>query len=288
MTNIKILMFKSGDFPDGLRQIPNPPKLLYHAGASLNDLLKRPSVAIVGSRNISVYGQQVTAQLAGQLAEQGIVVISGLAIGVDCVAHRAALDAGGLAIAVLPSPLDAIAPSRNRRLGQDIINKGGALVTEYESGVHPVKQYFIARNRLVSGLADALIITEAAEKSGSLHTARFALEQGKTVMAVPGNITNIGSVGTNNLFKSGATPVTSYLDVLHALGLPSHQTAAHAVHGRNAHEQTVLDLLLQGINDGASLLQQSRLSISEFNQVLTMLEIGGKIRSLGANNWSVY
>lgn len=286
--NIKKLTLRSGAFPEVLKQIPRPPQALYHAGTPLNSLLKRPSVAIVGSRGISTYGRQVTMRLASQLAEQGIIIISGLALGVDCVAHRAALDAGGLAIAVLPSPLDAIVPSTNRRLGQQIIDKGGALVGEYESGVHPVKQYFIARNRLVSGLADAVLITEAAEKSGSLHTARFALEQGKEVMAVPGSIYSPSSVGTNNLIKAGATPVTSYLDVLHALNLEDHQTAAHEIRGRNAHEQTVLDLMLQGINDGESLLKQSRLPTSEFNQVLTMLEIGGKIRGLGANHWGLY
>ena len=216
------------------------------------------------------------------------MIVSGLALGVDCIAHQATLDASGLAIAVLPSPLDAIAPSSNRRLGQEIIDKGGALVSEYDSGVHPVKQYFIARNRLVSGLADAVLITEAAEKSGSLHTARFALEQGKDVLAVPGNITNSGSVGTNNLIKSGATPVTSYLDVLHVLGLEGHQAIAHEIKGRNAYEQRVLELVLQGVNEGEELLRQSDLSASEFNQVLTMLEISGKVRSLGANRWSLY
>jgi DNA processing protein len=287
--NIKKLTLKSADFPGVLRNIPAPPEVLYHAGAPLNDLLKRPAVAIVGSRNVSAYGRQVTIDLAGRLAEQGVVVISGLALGVDGIAHRAALEAGGLAIAVLPSPLDAIAPSTNRRLGQEILDKGGALVSEYPSGTHPVKQYFIARNRLVSGLADAVLITEAGEKSGSLYTARFAREQNRDVLAVPGNITNIGSVGTNNLLKSsGAAPVTSYLDVLHALQLEDHQTAAHEVRGRNAHEQTVLDLILQGINEGDQLLKLSRLSTSQFNQVLTMLEIGGKIRPLGANHWAIF
>lgn len=287
--NIKKLTLNSNEFPDRLRQIPHPPPALYHAGAPLNDLLKRPSVAIVGSRTISTYGRQVTIDLASQLAEQGVVIISGLALGVDCTAHRAALDAGGLAIAVLPGPLERIVPATNRRLGQRILDEGGALVSEYVSGTHPVRQYFIARNRLMSGLADAVLITEAGEKSGSLYTARFAREQNKDVLVVPGNITNIGSIGTNNLLKSNSAGlVTSYLDVLNALGLADHQTAAREVRGRNAHEQTVLDLLLQGASDGAELLNQSHLSTSEFNQVLTMLEIGGKIRPLGANHWAIF
>ncbi|MGC1176947.1 MAG: DNA-processing protein DprA [Candidatus Saccharimonadales bacterium] len=284
---INKLTVTASDFPEVLRQIPSPPKQLYHTGVSLEELLERPRVAIVGSRTISPYGRQVTAQLAGQLAEQGVVIISGLALGVDGTAHHAALEAGGLTIAVLPGPLEKIVPSNHQRLAQQILEQGGALVSEYPTGSIPHKQNFIARNRLMSGLAQAVLITEAAERSGSLHTARFALEQGKDVLAVPGDITRSGSVGVNNLIKSGATPVTSYLDVLYVLGIEEHQTTAHEVRGRNAHEQRVLDLLLRGINEGELLLQQSELSASQFNQVLTMLEIGGKVRSLGANQWSL-
>ncbi|HTB49147.1 MAG TPA: DNA-processing protein DprA [Verrucomicrobiae bacterium] len=285
---MKINKLTLGAYPEALRHIPSPPAQLFHAGTPLSELMKRPRVAIVGSRSVSPYGKQVTTQLARQLAEQGIVIISGLALGVDGLAHQATLEAGGLAIAVLPSPLQVIAPATNRQLGQAIIERGGALVSEYAEGAFPQKQNFIARNRLVAGLSQAILITEAAEKSGSLHTARFALEQGKDVLAVPGNITGPGSVGANNLIKAGATPVTSYVDVLHALGLEEHQTAATEVRGRNAYEQRVLDLLLQGVGDGDQLFHQSQLSTSEFNQVLTMLEIGGKIRSLGANHWAIY
>lgn len=286
--NINTLTLNSSDFPELLRQIPGPPVKLYHAGTPLAKLLKRPRVAIVGSRNISAYGRKVTIQLAGELAEQGIVIISGLALGVDCIAHRAALDKGGLAIAVLPSPLEDIVPNTNQRLAGDIIHTGGALISEYVSGTPVFKQYFIARNRLVSGLADAILITEASEKSGSLHTANFALKQGKEVLAVPGSIYSSVSVGSNNLIKSGATPVTSYKDILHALGIQTHKTVVRDIKGRNTHEQTVLDLLLEGITDGDTLLCRSNLAISSFNQVLTMLEIGGKIRPLGANHWAIF
>jgi DNA processing protein len=282
----KLTPYSKG-FPEILRQIPSPPKQLFCRGAPLDELLARPRLAIVGSRSVSPYGRQVTEQLARRLAEQGIIVVSGLALGVDAIGHRAALAAGGLAIAVLPGSLDKIHPATNVRLAEEILNTGGVLVSEYDEGAVTYKQNFIARNRLVAGLSQAVLITEAAEKSGSLHTARFALEQGKDVLAVPGNITALTSVGTNNLIKSGAVPVTSYLDVLHALGLEDHATPSREVRGRNAHEQTVLDLLLRGVNDGEQLLKQSNLSISEFNQVLTMLEIGGKIRSLGSNHWSL-
>ena len=286
--NINMLTLTSAGFPDVLRHIPVPPKVLYHQGASLDALLKSPRVAIVGSRSITPYGRQVTTDLAGQLAEQGIVIISGLALGVDAAAHQAALAVGGSCIAVLPGPLDNIVPATNRRLARQILDQHGALVSEYESGTPPQRQYFIARNRLMSGLADAVLITEAAEKSGSLHTANFALQQGKTVLAVPGDVRSPLSVGTNNLLKAfEAAPVTSYVDVLHALGLQNHGTPVKAVKGRNAHEQTVIDLLAQGISEGAELLQYSGLTASEFNQALTMLEISGKVRALGANQWCI-
>lgn len=254
----------------------------------MEELLKKPRVAIVGTRKISPYGRQVTQRLASELASRGVVIISGLALGVDAAAHHAALEAGGQAIAVLPGPLEKIVPATNQPLARQILDQGGALVTEYGLGDTTYKQNFVARNRLVSGLADALLITEAAEKSGSLHTARFALEQGKEVLAVPGNITVPGCVGTNNLLKRGhAAAATSYQDVLHVLGIAETQSEAPRIRGRNDHEQTLLDLLYEGISDGSQLLEQSKLTVSQFNRSLTMLEISAKIRPLGGNHWAI-
>lgn len=273
--------------PEILRQIPSPPKELFVLG-ELDALLLRPRLTVVGSRSVTAYGRQVTTKLAGELAAQGIVIVSGLALGVDALAHRAALEAGGLTIAVLPAGLDAIYPATHRQLAQQILASGGALVSEYPPGSVAFKQNFIARNRLVSGLGDGLLITEAAEKSGSLHTARFALEQGRDVMAVPGNITSPTSVGTNNLIKSGATPVTTTEDVLHVLGLQPRAEATKPIpRGANATEQTLLTLILAGTYDGDELLLRSQLDAALFNQTLTMLEITGKIRALGANQWGV-
>lgn len=286
--NIKMLKLGSRDFPQVLQQMETPPKQLYVAGDNLDLILSRPRVAIVGSRSISAYGKQVTQRIASDLAEQGVVIISGLALGVDACAHRATLDAGGLALVVLPSPLDNIVPSTNRRLAQEILDKGGVLVSEYEPGMPPLRQNFIARNRLVSGLADALLITEAADKSGTVHTANFALQQGVDVLAVPGDIYNPGSVGTNKIIKSGAGLVTDYHDVLNVLGLEDHKTVASEVRGRNQYEQRVLNLMLQGIIDGDELHIASELSTSVFNRVLTMLELGSKIKPLGGNKWSIY
>ncbi len=284
---IKKLTLIGDDLPEALRNIPSPPKQIFCRGAPLKELLRRPRVAIVGSRSPSTYGKQITTRLAGELAEQGIVIISGLARGIDALAHQAALEAGGLGIAVLPGPVDKVYPRSNRRLGEAIIKEDGALVSEYEEGEISYKQNFIARNRLVAGLAQAVLISEAAEKSGSLHTARFARDQNKTVMVVPGNITSNLSVGTNNLLKSNAEPVTCYQDVLHVLGLRVRETPGHQIRGQNASEQKIIDLMLSGLSEGDMLLQRSKLSTSEFNQVIIMLEIAGKIRPLGANHWSL-
>lgn len=275
--------------PDRLRSIPKPPQRLFHAGAPLEELLALPRVAIVGARSISTYGRQVTHELASQLAAHGIVIISGLALGVDSVAHQAALDVGGLTIAVLPSPIDNIVPGSHRSLARTIVAQGGALVSEYPPGEEPFKQNFIFRNRLVSGLADVVVITEASEKSGTLHTANYAFDQHRDILAIPGNITQRNAVGTNQLIKSHkAGLATSYLDVLTALGLTITPKAPKRVMGRNSYEQTVLDLIGQGTVEGQELLRASRLGVSEFNQVLTMLEISGKIRPLGANKWNLY
>jgi DNA processing protein len=273
-------------FPQRLQQIATAPKCLFVKGMSLSVLTKRPCVAVVGSRKVSAYGKAVTIQLVAELVQQGVVIISGLALGVDAVAHRAALEAGGQTIAVLPCGLERIYPANHFRLAQDILAQGGALVSEYPEGTLTYPVNFIARNRIVSGLSDAVLITEAAEKSGTLHTARFALEQGRDVLAVPGNITSATSVGTNNLIRTGALPVTGAADIFHVLGL--EPTKKHAPHGGHEVEQLLLDLICKGTNEGAELLATSKLPTSQFNQTLTMLEITGKIRALGNNQWAVY
>jgi DNA processing protein len=221
------------------------------------------------------------------LSKAGIVIISGLALGVDSLAHKSALEAGGLTIAVLPSGLDNIYPASHYGLARQILQQGGALVSEYPSGQTAQKHHFIARNRIASGLGDALLITEAAEKSGTLHTANFALEQGRPVLAVPGNITSPTSAGTNNLIKTGATPVTTVDDIFHALGLEAPGGAKKAPASANPDEQVLLDLLFSGISDGSELLERSSMELRLFNQTLTMLEIRGRIRALGNNHWGL-
>lgn len=274
--------------PPLLKQISSPPKQLYYRGADIKILMEYPRVAIVGSRLMSSYGKQITNRLAAELASRGVVIISGLAYGVDAAAHRSAVEAGGKCIAVLPCPLDNILPAANIQLASDIVSSGGTLVSEYADGSEIFKTNFVARNRLVAGLADAVLITEATEKSGSLHTARFALEQGKEVLAVPGNITSSPSAGTNNLIKAGAVVVTDYTDVLRALNLTEKvKSRTKMPVGKNPEEQVIIDLVDRGTTDGLQLQHDSGLDPAVFSQTLTMLEISGKIHSLGGNQWSL-
>lgn len=276
------------DYPALLRHIASPPQQLFIAGTALSAHLERPRVAVVGSRKVSAYGREVTTTLARDLAARGVVIVSGLALGVDALAHHAALEAGGTTIAVLPGPVERIYPAAHTQLARHIVESGGTLVSEYAAGSDIYRTNFIARNRLVSGLSGAVIITEAAEKSGSLHTARFALEQGRDVLAVPGSIFSPTSVGTNNLLRAGAAPATCFADVLHALGLADPATGnAVRVQGDTAEEQMLLDLLHGGLRDGDALLAASAMNVTLFSQTLTMLEITGKIRSLGGGQWGL-
>lgn len=285
--NINKLTLNSPLFPEPLRHIDQTPHTLYYCGLPLEELMARPRVAIVGSRRVSSYGKQVTMQLAGQLAEQGVVIVSGLAIGVDALAHQAAMDAGGLTLAVLPSPIERIAPSSNEWLARRILDGRGGLITEYGPAAETYKYNFVERNRLVAGLADIVIITEAALGSGSLHTAQFAVDQGVHVMAVPGNITSNMSAGTNNLLKRYGAPVTSVLDVMQALNLSTAHIRLTKPKGTDKPEQLILDLLEIEIMNSDQLINKSRLPVNVYSQTMTRLEIGNKIRALGNDRWAL-
>ncbi|HLB66320.1 MAG TPA: DNA-processing protein DprA [Candidatus Saccharimonadales bacterium] len=276
-----------GFYPSQLRDIPTPPKQLFWLGAPPEELLKRPLVSIVGSRKVSPYGKVVTEQLAGDLARQGVVIVSGLALGVDSIAHAATLKVNGLTIAILPCGLDRIYPSSHHHLAKEILENGGALVTEYREGEEIYESNFVARNRIVSGLSRGVLITEAAAKSGTLHTANFALEQGREVFAVPGNITSQTSVGTNNLIKAGAHPVTEADDILSVLKIKAKPISELEIFADSEEETVILKLVASGVHDSDALLKDSGLPLDSFNQTLTMLEITGKIRSEGAGHWTL-
>ena len=272
-------------YPHYLLEIASPPKQLYVLGEGLNEYL--PAVTIVGSRKPSLYGQEVAYRLAFELAQAGITIVSGLALGTDGIVHQAALDAGGKTIAVLACGLDVLYPAKHRNLAIDILKKGSAILSEYETGMPALKQNFIARNRIVAGLSDMIIITEAADASGSLVTANFGLEQNKLIGAVPGNITNPLSFGPNQLIKSGAHVITGAEDVLQTIGFDQNISVATEVFGDTKEEQMIIDILKLGITDLEHLQAKSMLEPAIFSQTLTMLEISGKIRPLGAGHWTL-
>lgn len=285
MNNINKLKLNDLGFPDKLRAIHKPPGVLYVLG-DLKPLTQKTVVSIVGSRAVTTYGKQVTSKLTSELARQGFAIVSGLALGVDGVAHQAALDVGGYTVAVLACGLDRFYPAAHHNLAKQILASGGAIVSEYPVATEPQPHNFINRNRIVSGLCDGLLITEATERSGTMHTTKFALEQGRTVMAVPGNITSPTSQGTNNLIKTGATPITSLDDILHALGLTEKKLETLVV-AASSEEATIINLLQSGVTYIGDLQDSSHLSPEHFNQTLTMLEISGKIRPLGAGHWGI-
>ena len=278
------------NFTQRLASIANPPKSLCFMGTLPTS--GAPVVAIVGSRKPSAYGREVTEQLAGDLAKAGCIIISGLALGIDGIAQKAALEAGGTVIGVIPNELPDISPQTNYKLAMNIIKNGGAILSEWKKGDGKVvnRWSFLERNRLVSGLADAVIITEAAERSGTLNTAAHALSQGRDVFAVPGNITSPLSAGCNALLKQGALVATAATDILDAIAPSTTQPATDQTIvplGETPAENTIIDLLRAGLRDGDQLQQQSGLNPADFATALTMLEINGVIKPLGANNWTL-
>jgi DNA processing protein len=280
------LSIHNKSYPDCLKNIPQPPKEIFING-DLNNLLEKPAVGVVGSRKVSSYGRNVTELLVKKLCARGVIIVSGLALGVDSIAHQTALDVGGVTIAVLPSGLDNIYPSSHYNIAKNIVRCGGALVSEYPPKTEAFKSNFIARNRLISGLSKALLITEAAINSGSLHTANFAIDQGIDVLAVPGPITSQFSAGCNNLIKSGAIPVTDVDDILNCLHINSLPAQEKEIHANNPSEHAILNLLIDGAKDGDYLLSLSNLEVKDFQQTMSFLEISGKIKSVGGNIWVI-
>ena len=278
-------------FTEKLSLIDNAPEYINYLGELPESVTT--VVAIVGTRKPSRYGVEVTSRIAYDLAKSGVIIVSGLALGVDALAHQAALDAGGITIGVVMDELPDISPKTNVPLAKRMIDSGGAVISEWSKGDNTTfnRASFLKRNRLVSGLADAVIITEAAAKSGTLNTASHALSQGREVFVVPGNITSPLSEGCNNLLKQGATPITCAQDVLEVIApnlLPSNkQKQPSLLFGDTPAETTILQLIASGVRDGEVLQQQSKLSAAEFSTALTMLEINGLIKPLGANQWTI-
>ncbi|HYM64819.1 MAG TPA: DNA-processing protein DprA [Gaiellaceae bacterium] len=263
---------RSSVYPALLRELTDAPSDLYlRKGAA--ELLSRPSVAIVGARSCSAYGAQVARMLGRELAAAGLVVVSGLARGIDGEAHRGALAAGGVTVAVLGCGIDRNYPARHAELAARIVDVG-EIVSEYEPGVEPAPWRFPARNRIVAGLTLATVIVEARTRSGALITADFALELHREVFAVPGEITSALSAGTNDLLRQGAAPLLSARDVLDVLGLelasrPRPGTAVSAA------ASAVLRLLADGARGTDELTRKSGRESGEVAAALVELELAG-------------
>lgn len=291
-----VLALDDGAYPALLREIPDPPVTLYVRGR-WRECLEAACVGVVGSRRCSTYGQNVASQLARELAGRGVTVVSGLARGVDAAAHRGALEAGGRTVAVLGTGIDEVYPRDHRRLAEEILEKGGALVTQFPLGTPPVAENFPYRNRIISGLSYGVIVVEASENSGSLITARLALEQGREVFAVPGNITSRNSFGTNYLIKgAGAKLIQTWQDVVSEFppdvasailppevkekGGPSHARPREPA-GLSGPERAVLKLISTDAPAHIdALAEQSGLPVHELAALLLALEMRELVRQL--------
>jgi DNA processing protein len=293
-----ILLLDDGVYPSSLREIYDPPIVLYVKGA-WSECWDQPCVGVVGSRKCSTYGQNAALMLARDLAQRGITVVSGFARGIDAAAHRGALEANGRTVAVLGTGIDEVYPRDHKKLAAEILEGGGALVSQFPLGTPPVSENFPYRNRIISGLSLGVVVVEASEYSGSLITARLAMEQNREVFAVPGNITSRNSFGTNYLIKgAGAKLVQQWQDI--ATELPP-QVAARLLpppfgerkepsladklsfvpQGLNRNETSVFRLLTPDspVHIDA-LVDQSKLRMSDLTAVLLSLEMRELIRAL--------
>ena len=282
-------------YTEVLKRLVLIPKMLYYYGDLPSE--RRKSVAIVGSRRNTQYGYEVAYQAAYAAAKAGAIVVSGLAYGVDSIAHRAALDAGGITIAVLGTPIDRIYPAAHKKLAYEIIESGGAVISEYgpedlvTSGKE-MKARFLARNRIIAGLSDAVLVAEAADHSGTLNTAMHALDCGIDLLAGPGDITRLTSVGCNQLIKQGAIPYTKPDDLVDLL-FPEQVAKRHSkkllkkllLKTETEVERAIFSLVFDGLQDGEEIIKALKLSPTEFSQTITILEIKGLVASLGMNKW---
>lgn len=275
---------KIGDknYPKILKQIHKPPKELYVKGRILGDT--EFAIAIVGSRIASMYGLTTAERLGYELASRGLVVVSGLARGIDSASHKGALKAHGKTIAVLGSGLDIIYPPENKKLAEEIVEKNGALISEFPMGAPPAPKNFPQRNRIISGLSLAVVVVEAAKDSGALITADFALEQNREVFAVPGKVDSATSFGTNKLIKEGAKLVQTADDIMDELGLKlkaSKGSAAEALKPNISQDEKAVYESLSGeakyLDD---VVEEAKLPLNKTQEILLRLQIRKLVREL--------
>ena len=308
---IKSVFPAKNQFLERLKTLEKPPEKLFYLGKIPDfsgDLMPNPrfsfekpgrprTVAIVGARKMTAYGETLAFRFAKELAELGVIIVSGMALGIDAAAHRGALAAGGRTIAFFGTPIDQIYPAENEKLCHGILENDGCVLSEFKPGeklgARLSTNSFLYRNRLIAGIADAVIIVEADLRSGSLNTASHALEQGVPLFAVPGDVTRQMSRGCNGLFNKGASAIVSVEDVLNAIlpGSIRHQKQQKIeLFGSTPDETAVLRELAKGTSAGEEIVRQisgvdQEFNLSRFNVAITMLEVRGIVKREYGNQW---
>lgn len=282
---IKVVSIVDREYPANLRQVVACPPVLYYKGGFLpsDDL----AIAVVGSRNATPYGRQVTENLVFTLSKQGLTIVSGLARGIDSVAHRMAIDAGGRTIAVLGCGLDMVYPPENKKLADEVI-KNGAVASEFPLGFPAMQANFASRNRIISGLSLGVLVTEAAVDSGSLITAGHAAEQGRDVFAVPGPITSKNSEGVNKLIKEGVHPVTEAGDILEVLNINRKRDQLPETRDQEIKDKDQAKIIAT-LNGEAKHIDkiaiEAKMPIEKVSSALSMMEISGMVKNYGSGIW---
>lgn len=282
--SIWLIRETDSDYPAALQEIPHPPFLFYGSGAP-NVFSVALSIGVVGSRKPTSYGTQATELITETLSRAGATIVSGLALGIDAIAHRTAVEANGATVAVLGSGLDdeSLYPPSNRSLAHRITESGGAVISEYPPGTPALKEHFPARNRIISGLSKGVLVVEAQEKSGALITARFALEQNRDVFAVPGSIFSLSSKGTNTLIQEGAKLVSCGEDILKEYGI-EYTTNTGSTEPLSEIEEQVLDILGEprSIDD---IKSATGLDTPAIIASVSLLEMKGRVRATGGERY---
>jgi len=288
MTNeIRTTNIQDENYPKLLKKIKNAPEVIYYRGEMKSE---ENCFAVVGTRRFSPYGKQVALEMAGDLAEAGLIIVSGLAPGIDTFCHTAAVERRKRTIAVLGTGVDekSIYPQSNLKLAQKILETGGALISEYPPDQRGTQFTFPQRNRIISGLSLGILVVEAKQKSGALITAHYAFEQNRKVFAIPGPIHSLNSKGCHYLIKRGAKLVESANDILKDLNLPAgRQVYQKGIIGETLEENLILNVLKEEVLDIDKIIEKTKLSAAKVASTLAILEIKGKVRNLGGNTFAL-
>ena len=285
--NIGYMTMYDKEYPPLLKETPDCPAILYIRGNI--EALKLPGIAVVGSRKYTQYGRKAAYELSKSCSEAGLSIISGLALGIDAVAHKAALDAGGITVGVLGCGLDKMYPATNHALAKEILERGGASISEFPLGMPALTYHFPQRNRIIAGLSLGTLVVEAAEESGALITAYCALEYNREVFAVPGNIDSATSRGTNLLIQKGAKMVTRAEDIFEELNIKvkKAEQKSKEIFPESEEEKIIISCLSSGEKIIDEIIKESGLNIIALNSTLSLMEMKGFVENLGGGRFKL-